>query len=208
MPENFEIAHIWILGLFPLPLLIYWLVAPLRIKSASLLFPNLKKAQEYTRQKARKSAHVKRRNIFAWSGLVLIWLLLVVAVSSPQLVGEPEMKVKTSRNFLIVADEVYQLLAYTATPPAPMISFDQAGTVLSLGSFSKILAPGLRLGWIQAGDEFLRRLAGSGLLLSGGGLNPFTASVVQSALELSLQDEHLTHLKKIYRHGHENSLNV
>jgi DNA-binding transcriptional MocR family regulator len=112
---------------------------------------------------------------------------------------EKLVRLSEKHNFLIVADEVYQLLAYTATPPAPMISFDQAGTVLSLGSFSKILAPGLRLGWIQAGDEFLRRLAGSGLLLSGGGLNPFTASVVQSALELSLQDEHLTHLKKIYR---------
>jgi DNA-binding transcriptional MocR family regulator len=112
---------------------------------------------------------------------------------------EKLVRLSEKHNFLIVADEVYQLLAYTATPPAPMISFDQAGTVLSLGSFSKILAPGLRLGWIQAGDEFLRRLAGSGLLLSGGGLNPFTASVVQSALELSLQDKHLTHLKKIYR---------
>lgn len=112
---------------------------------------------------------------------------------------EKLVRLSEKHNFLIVADEVYQLLAYTATPPAPMISFDQAGTVLSLGSFSKILAPGLRLGWIQAGDDFLRRLTGSGLLLSGGGLNPFTASVVQSALELGLQDEHLSHLKKIYR---------
>ena len=111
---------------------------------------------------------------------------------------EKLVRLSEKHNFLIVADEVYQLLAYTATPPAPMINFDQAGTVLSLGSFSKILAPGLRLGWIQAGGEFLRRLSGSGLLLSGGGLNPFTASVVQSALELGLQDEHLARLKKIY----------
>jgi 2-aminoadipate transaminase len=112
---------------------------------------------------------------------------------------EELVRLSAKHNFLIVADEVYQLLAYSATPPAPMISYDHAGTVLSLGSFSKILAPGLRLGWIQAGGEFLRRLSGSGLLLSGGGLNPFTASMVQSALELGLQDQHLAHLKKIYR---------
>ena len=103
MPENFEIAHLWLLGLIPLPLLIYWLIPPLRMKSASLLFPNLDKAQEYTNQKARVSALVKRRNFFAWISLVLIWILSVFALSSPQLVGEPELKVKTSRNFLIVA---------------------------------------------------------------------------------------------------------
>jgi len=104
MPENFEIAHIWIFGLLPLPLFIYWLVPPLRIKSASLLFPNMKKAEEYTRQKARVSAWVKRRNVLTWLGLAMIWILLLGALSSPQLVGEPELKVKTSRNFLIVAD--------------------------------------------------------------------------------------------------------
>ena len=104
MPENFEIAHLWVFGLLPLPLLIYWLVPPLRMKSASLLFPNLSKAQAYTNQKARVSALVKRRNIVTWVGLVLVWILVLASLSSPQLVGEPEMKVKTSRNFLIVAD--------------------------------------------------------------------------------------------------------
>lgn len=104
MPENFEIAHIWVLWLLPLPLLIYFILPPLRMKSASLLLPNLDKAQDYTQQKARTSALVRRRNIFAWVGLVLIWILLILSLSSPQLVGEAEMKVKTSRSFLIVAD--------------------------------------------------------------------------------------------------------
>ncbi len=104
MPENFEIANMWVFGLLPLPLLVYWLIPPLRIRSASLSIPNFNKAQEYTRQQPRSSALVRRRNIFVWMGLVLIWLLVLAALSSPQLVGEPEMKVKTSRNFLIVAD--------------------------------------------------------------------------------------------------------
>ncbi len=104
MPENFEIANIWVFWLLPLPLLVYWLLPPLMMKSASLSIPNFKKAQEYTGQHPRSSALVKRRNIFAWIGLILIWVLLLVALSSPQLVGKPEMKVKTSRNFLIVAD--------------------------------------------------------------------------------------------------------
>ena len=101
--------------------------------------------------------------------------------------------------FLIIADEVYHLLAYTVTPPPPMVTYDNTGAVLSLGSFSKILAPGLRLGWIQAKPALVNRLTQSGLLESGGGLNPFTSSLVQSALELGLQRDHLAYLKRVYR---------
>jgi DNA-binding transcriptional MocR family regulator len=111
---------------------------------------------------------------------------------------EKLVRLSEKYNFYIVADEVYQLLAYTTTPPPPMMAFDNAGTVLSLGSFSKILAPGLRLGWIQAKPTLFNRLTQSGLLLSGGGLNPFTSGIVQSVLELGLQHSHLEHLKQVY----------
>jgi len=104
IPENFEIAHLWVFWLLPLPFLIYWLFPPLRLKSASLSVPNFKKVQEYTGEKPRDSALIKRRNFFSFALLTLIWVLLLVALSSPQLVADPEMKVKTSRNFLIVAD--------------------------------------------------------------------------------------------------------
>jgi DNA-binding transcriptional MocR family regulator len=103
-----------------------------------------------------------------------------------------------THDFFIVADEVYHLLAYTVTPPPPMMAYDTAGTVLSLGSFSKILAPGLRLGWIHAAPALFSRLTQSGLLLSGGGLNPFTSGIVQSVLELGMQHDHLSYLKEIY----------
>ncbi|MBW2613889.1 MAG: PLP-dependent aminotransferase family protein [Deltaproteobacteria bacterium] len=102
-------------------------------------------------------------------------------------------------DFLVVADEVYQLLAYTNEPPPPMTTFDTAGHVISLGSFSKILAPGLRLGWMHAHREVLEPFLMCGLLDSGGGLNPFNSSIVSSAIELGLQKENLLHLKDVYR---------
>jgi Ca-activated chloride channel family protein len=88
----------------PLPILVYFILPPLRMKSASLFFPNFKKAQLISGEKPRKSALVKRRNFFVWLGMMLIWICLLGTLSSPQLVGKPELKVKTSRNFLIVAD--------------------------------------------------------------------------------------------------------
>lgn len=100
-------------------------------------------------------------------------------------------------NVLVVADEVYHLLSYTTTPPKPMGCFDSE-YVLSLGSFSKILAPGLRLGWVQTSETLRQRLESYGVIASGGGLNPFTSAIVRSALELGLQDRYLTHLKRLY----------
>ncbi|OEU62612.1 MAG: aminotransferase [Desulfobacterales bacterium PC51MH44] len=102
-------------------------------------------------------------------------------------------------DFLIVADEVYQMLAYTSTPPLPMTYFDTSERVLSLGSFSKILAPGLRLGWMQAKPSLLEPFIVCGYLDSGGGLNPFVSSIVNSMIELGLQKDYLNFLRKTYR---------
>ena len=104
MPANFEIAYLWVFLFLPLPFLVYWILPALRIRSASLRLPTYEKALDYTGEKPRKSAFVRRRGFFTWMILLVVWVLVLAAISSPQLVGEPEMKVKTSRNFLIAAD--------------------------------------------------------------------------------------------------------
>ena len=111
-----------------------------------------------------------------------------------------ERLVQLSRRYrlLIVADEVYHLLSYSDEPPLPLAAHIESNSVLSLGSFSKIMAPGLRLGWIQGGAELLRRFTGCGLLDSGGGLNPFTSGVMRSAIEKGLLENQLTILKTAY----------
>lgn len=102
-------------------------------------------------------------------------------------------------NVLIVADEVYHLLAYTQSPPRSFASYaGEAEHVVSVNSFSKILAPGLRLGWVQAGDRVIQRLSGSGLLDSGGGLNPFTSAVVANMIEPGGLEENITNLRAEY----------
>lgn len=84
--------------------------------------------------------------------------------------------------FTIVADEVYQPLWYGSPPPPPLAAWSVKGPVLSLGSFSKILAPGMRLGWIQAGPEAVARLNDSGVVTSGGSFNHFSSLVVRHAM--------------------------
>ncbi|TRZ42058.1 VWA domain-containing protein [Robertkochia solimangrovi] len=104
MNENFELLYPWIFVLLPFPLLVYWLLPPLHSKSTSIFYPTFSRMVSYTGAKPRKAAEVRRRKFLNWIVLYLCWALLLFALSSPQLTGEPKMKVKTSRSFLIAAD--------------------------------------------------------------------------------------------------------
>jgi DNA-binding transcriptional MocR family regulator len=111
-----------------------------------------------------------------------------------------ERLVELSRQhgFIIAADEVYQLLYHDAPPPASFGTLIDRGNVLSLGSFAKILAPGLRLGWIQASAELMRTLTASGVLVSGGNFNHFTSHVVRQLMENGELPQFVTHLRASY----------
>jgi len=102
-------------------------------------------------------------------------------------------------DFLILADEVYHFLSFRAEPPLSLASYAAEGNILSLSSFSKILAPGLRLGWIQARADRIQRLIRSGLLDSGGGMNPFASAVVRGIVETGQLEKNIARLKAIYR---------
>jgi len=99
----------------------------------------------------------------------------------------------------VLEDDVYRELWYEVPPPPPLYSLVPAGPVVRLGSFSKVLAPGLRLGWMLASPEIVRRCTGSGLLDSGGGVNHFTAHVVAALMELGLLDRQVERLRAAYR---------
>jgi DNA-binding transcriptional MocR family regulator len=102
-------------------------------------------------------------------------------------------------DFLILADEVYQLLTYSGIPPKPFATRIENEHVISLGSFSKILAPGLRLGWIQAHATIIKRLVTSGLLDSGGGMNPFTSAIVRGIIETGHLEKNIEKLRLRYQ---------
>jgi 2-aminoadipate transaminase len=100
-------------------------------------------------------------------------------------------------NFLIIADEVYQFLGYTQTPPASFGAEIDSGQVISVNSFSKILAPGLRLGWLHSNSTVIQKIITCGLLDSAGGLNPFTSAIVRSLIENGDLDKNISHLVNV-----------
>jgi len=109
------------------------------------------------------------------------------------------VELSREHDFLILADEVYHFLSYNSEPPKAFAAWTEDAHVLSLGSFSKILAPGLRLGWILAGTANIKRLTGCGLLDSGGGLNPFTSAMVRGVIESGGLKQNIERLTGAYR---------
>jgi len=102
-------------------------------------------------------------------------------------------------DFLIVADEPYQLLYFNAAPPSAFGTMIESDTVLSLGSFSKILAPGMRLGWIQTSAALRAKILENGFINSGGSINHISSHIVRHAIDNGSLVSHLEKLRVAYR---------
>jgi DNA-binding transcriptional MocR family regulator len=99
----------------------------------------------------------------------------------------------------IVEDDPYGELRFDGDPVAPIASYDAAAdrTVL-LGSFSKIMAPGMRLGWLRA-PAALRRAC----VIAKQAADLHTSTVDQAAAARYLVDAdldaHLARVRAAYR---------
>ena len=68
-------------------------------------------------------------------------------------------------NMLIICDDVYDILTFEGEIPKRLVAYDLESAdentkhvVVSNGSFSKILAPGSRAGWIEAGETIIKQV--------------------------------------------------
>jgi DNA-binding transcriptional MocR family regulator/dihydrodipicolinate reductase len=118
-------------------------------------------------------------------------------------------------NLYIIADEVYHFLSFNSEIDFyPMADYHPK--IVSIGSFSKILAPALRVGWIYQNTNlfnyddtygFIRGETGlnmSSVLDSSGGINPIGFKFIEYALDKSdgvrpidkIIDTHIAYLKQ------------
>jgi 2-aminoadipate transaminase len=68
------------------------------------------------------------------------------------------VRLAAERELLVLEDNPYGLLRYEGDPLPPLYSLDGGEYVIYLGTFSKILSPGLRLGWTAAPRPVLEKL--------------------------------------------------
>jgi 2-aminoadipate transaminase len=68
------------------------------------------------------------------------------------------VEVAHERELLVLEDNPYGLLRYEGDPPSPLYALDGGVYVMYLGTLSKILSPGIRLGWVVAPPPVLEKI--------------------------------------------------
>jgi 2-aminoadipate transaminase len=100
-------------------------------------------------------------------------------------------------DFLILEDTAYRPLRFKGAEPPTLLSLDQEGRVIHLGSFSKVLAPGMRLGWVIADREIVARL-GQLKLAADTQCSTLNMTVAAAFLAEHDLDAHVARLQQAY----------
>jgi len=102
------------------------------------------------------------------------------------------------RRMLIIEDDYDDAFHYEGPAVMPLASLDAAGVVLYLGTFSKVFAPGLRIGFVVAPSDVRRRLIAHRQFLDIHG-----DLAIEQMLAVLLADgevqRHIRRVKRIYR---------
>src|SRR5262245_1944482 len=97
----------------------------------------------------------------------------------------------------IVEDGFDGSLYYGERRPLPLRAIDRDGLVLYIGTFSKVLFPGLRLGWLVAPPPVVDRLRAA-KQLADLGTSPLIQAAVHQFCERRLLDRHVSRIAKEY----------
>ncbi|KZF03685.1 MAG: PLP-dependent aminotransferase family protein [Rhodococcus sp. (in: high G+C Gram-positive bacteria)] len=98
------------------------------------------------------------------------------------------LNVARDHSVTIVEDDAYADTGFEGAQPTTMSGLAGRKGVIRLGSFSKSLGPGLRLGWMVADREVALETTARGSFVSGGCVNHTTSLAVLSVLDCQYED--------------------
>lgn len=99
-------------------------------------------------------------------------------------------------NVAILEDDAYFDLRFSGERLPMLVTMDDAGLVIYTGTFSKIMAAGMRLGWCVGPAPLIERMA---KLKADGGTSPFASNVAAEYAASGELAEHVVELVGIYR---------
>lgn len=109
------------------------------------------------------------------------------------------MEVVNEHEIPVLEDNPYGELRFQGVTPPSLKSYDEKGNVILLGTFSKILSPGMRVAWICGDEDLLEKFV---YVKQASDLHTSTLSQYQidAFLDMYDLDEHIAGLIEVYRH--------
>jgi len=108
------------------------------------------------------------------------------------------MELASRHDLLIVEDDPYSYLTFIGEPPPSLKSMDNEGRVIYVSTFSKLIAPGLRLGWVVANEELIHWLT-----LAKQAVDLHTPTLTQyiahEMLRRGLVERNVPRIRELYR---------
>ncbi len=98
----------------------------------------------------------------------------------------------------ILEDDPYGEMYFGEQPPQPLKAIDAGGQVIYLSTYSKILAPGLRVAWLAAPEPMVERLALHKQIFDLN-TNSIGQWAVSEILRRNLLNDHLTIVRQRYQ---------
>lgn len=99
---------------------------------------------------------------------------------------------------MVLEDDPYGDLYYDAPPPPSLAELDEYGCVLYLSTFSKVIFPGLRIGWLDGPPIVINRLAQEKQYIDLH-CNNLTQWLLTKYLQEGRLDHHLQRVRKEYK---------
>ncbi|HCN49736.1 MAG TPA: PLP-dependent aminotransferase family protein [Chryseobacterium sp.] len=104
------------------------------------------------------------------------------------------LEIAEERKICIIENDMYSDLYFGEERPRCIKSFDTKGLVMTYSSFSKTLAPGIRLGWLYAGNFYSK--AERAKFVLGRSVSPVYQELVLKLLQSSSYQRHLRSFRK------------
>lgn len=98
----------------------------------------------------------------------------------------------------IIEDDAYRELWLDEMPPLPLKSMDNHGNVIYLGTVSKTLAAGLRIGWVIGPESVIERLGDIKMQLDYGA-SSISQNIVTEWLKTGFYEQYLEQLRSALR---------
>lgn len=105
------------------------------------------------------------------------------------------LEIATEFDVTLVEDSPYRSVRFDGEPVPPLKALDSEDFVLHLGTFAKLMAPGLRVGWVAGNADLVGRMTA---LKTDAGTCPLTQRIVWEFCRGGRLEDHTRRVRETY----------